>query len=52
MKTITVAGGDLYRLAAVYYGDATLWTVIAQANGMSDPFFSGLMTLVIPDAGQ
>ena len=52
MKTITVAGGDLYHLAAVYYRDPTLWTVIAQANNMSDPFFSGIMTLNIPDAPQ
>lgn len=52
MKTITLAGGDLYRLAAQYYRDASLWTVIAQANGLSDPFFSGVVTLVIPDGAQ
>ncbi len=52
MKTITVAGGNLYQLAAQYLQDATLWTLIASANNMSDPFFSGIVTLNIPDAPQ
>lgn len=53
MRTIQVAGGDLYRLAATYLGDATQWTRIAQANGLSDPVLAGVATLKLPaaDAG-
>ena len=48
MQTITVAGGNLFALAAQYLGDATQWLRIAQANGLSDPMLQGLVTLVIP----
>lgn len=47
-KQITVAGGNLYRIAADHLGDATAWTRIALANGMDDPFFTETKTLVIP----
>lgn len=49
-RTITVNGGSLYALAAEYYSDATLWTVIANANGLVDPELpAGVsMTLSIP----
>jgi hypothetical protein len=46
--TITVAGGTLFDVAAKHYGDATLWTSIAIANGMNDPIISGARKLVIP----
>jgi len=49
MRTVTVAGGDLYRVALREMGDATLWQAIAQANGLSDPVLRGVVTLVIPD---
>ena len=48
MRTIQVAGGDLFRLAATYLGDATQWVRIAQLNGLSDPMLSGVVTLRIP----
>lgn len=48
MQTIQVAGGNLYRIAAVYLGDATQWVRIAQLNNLSDPMLSGTMTLLIP----
>ncbi len=48
MQTITVAGGDLYRLAADLLGDATQWLRIAQLNGLSDPVLDGVVTLAIP----
>ena len=48
MNTITVAGGNLFAIAAQQYGDATAWLQIARANGLSDPFLSGLVTLTIP----
>jgi nucleoid-associated protein YgaU len=50
MKTITLAGGTLYRLALTEYGDPTAWWRIAQANGLSDPVLTGTVTLVIPPA--
>ena len=51
---VTVAGGDLYRLALQHLGDATQWTRIAQANGLTDPVLTGLVTLKMPaaDAAQ
>lgn len=36
-QIITVNGGSLFQLAAKYYGNAVLWTTIAQANGLVDP---------------
>ncbi len=49
MQTITVAGGNLFAIAAQYLGDATQWIRIAQQNGLTDPMLSGLVTLTIPD---
>jgi len=48
MRTVTVAGGDLYRLALQYLGSAEQWNRIAQANGLADPVITGLVTLRIP----
>lgn len=48
MKIVTVAGGDLFRLALARLGDATQWNRIARANGLSDPVLSGLVTLKLP----
>lgn len=53
---VIVAGGNLFALAAKYYSDATLWTAIAEANksllldgnGFINPFFTGVLNLVIP----
>lgn len=47
-KTVTVAGGSLYDVAAQQYGDANQWTKIANANGLSDPTLTGINTLNIP----
>ena len=49
MQTIQVAGGDLFRVAATYLGDATQWVRIAQLNAISDPWLAGTTTLRIPD---
>jgi hypothetical protein len=46
--TITVAGGDLFHIAAQQLGDATQWIRIAQLNGLADPVISGVTTLQIP----
>jgi hypothetical protein len=48
MKTVTVPGGDLYRVALTYLGDATQATRIATLNGLGDFFLSGSTTLLIP----
>jgi hypothetical protein len=49
MKTITVAGGNLFQIAAAELSDATQWLRIAQLNGLTDPVLSGVTTLLIPD---
>jgi hypothetical protein len=49
---VTQAGGDLYSLAAKQFGDATAWTTIANANGLSDPKLTGVNTLAIPPASD
>ncbi len=48
MKVVTVAGGDLFRLALTQLGDATQWNRIAKLNGLSDPVLAGLITLKLP----
>jgi len=48
MAQITVAGGDLFHVAAQQLGDATQWIRIAQLNGLSDPFLSGVTALTLP----
>ncbi len=48
MNIVTVAGGDLFRLALARLGDATQWNRIARANGLSDPVLVGLITLKLP----
>ena len=45
---MTVAGGNLFALAAKYLGDATQWVRIAQANQLSDPVLNGVVTLTMP----
>jgi hypothetical protein len=47
-STITVAGGDLFHIAAQQLGDATQWIRIAQLNGLSDPMLAGVTTLQLP----
>ncbi|HVB68281.1 MAG TPA: hypothetical protein VNE67_10555 [Acetobacteraceae bacterium] len=49
MQTMTIAGGNLFQLAATELGDATQWIRIAQLNNLSDPMLSGVVTLLIPD---
>ena len=47
-NTLAVAGGNLYAIASAQYGDPTLWTIIAAANGLTDPQISGPTVLTIP----
>lgn len=53
MQTIDVSAADrtLFHLAARFYGDATLWLLIAEANCIGDPMILGIIRgLKIPDA--
>ena len=47
-KTVPTAGGNLFQVAESQYGDATAWTGIAKANGLTDPFIQGTKVLTIP----
>lgn len=52
--TILTSGGNLFALAAKYYGDATMWWWIAQYNNLTDPWLpAGQFSITIPpyDAG-
>ncbi len=48
VRTVTQSGGNLYQVASVQYGDASLWSSIASANDLTDPQLSGINTLTIP----
>jgi nucleoid-associated protein YgaU len=48
--TITMAGGNLFKLAAQAYGDSSQWNRIAAANGLWDFLVVGTVTLAIPPA--
>ena len=50
-KRITVSGADvsLFHVAARELNDATQWIRIAQANGLSDPMLSAVISIFIPD---
>lgn len=48
-RQVPTAGGNLFDRAAALYGDATKWTVLAKANGTTDPNISGVTTLNVPN---
>lgn len=48
IQTITVAGGNLFQIAAQYLGDCTQWNRIASLNGLTDPMLTGTTTLKLP----
>ena len=52
VQTITVAGGNLFQIAAQYLGDASQWNRIAALNGMTDPMLTGLTTLTLPPVSK
>jgi nucleoid-associated protein YgaU len=49
MKTVRVAGGNLYQIALQELNDATQWTRIAELNGLIDPVIVGIVDLKIPE---
>jgi len=52
MKTITVVGNNLFRIAAVQLNDATQWIRIAELNNLSDPMLRGVVTLLVPSTDR
>ena len=50
VTALNVINPNLMALAAQYYGDATQWRTIANANGLTDPQPIGQFTLQIPSA--
>ncbi|MDF7789572.1 hypothetical protein CG435_23455 [Pantoea ananatis] len=48
IRSVTLSGGNLYQVASDQYGDASLWSSIASANGLTDPQLTGINTLTIP----
>lgn len=48
MRTIMVAGTNLFAVAAQELGDATQWYRIAALNNLVDPMTYGLIELQIP----
>lgn len=50
VKTVTTGSTTLLNVAASQYGDARDWTLLAQANGVTDPEVSSITTLVVPAA--
>lgn len=49
MKSVTVVGGNLFRIAADRLDDATQWIRIVQLNRIGDPMLNGVTTLLLPD---
>lgn len=47
-STMTIAGGNLMKIASEVYGDASQWNRIAAANALWDFIVTGTVTLVIP----
>jgi nucleoid-associated protein YgaU len=48
ITTMTIAGGNLMKIASQVYGDATQWNRIASLNGLWDFIIVGTVTLQIP----
>ena len=44
-----VSNTTLFALAARYYGNALYWSVIAAANGLSDPWVTGQANILVPN---
>ncbi len=49
MGSLTIAGGNLFAIAAAQLGDATQWVRIAALNELADPMLQGVVTLALPD---
>jgi hypothetical protein len=47
-RPLTTSGGNLMDIASSAYGDASSWTGIAKANGLTDPVLVGTQTIAVP----
>jgi hypothetical protein len=47
-KQVHVSGTTLFHVALHHMGDALHWPEIAALNGLTDPWVTGLTTLLIP----
>ncbi len=52
MRSITVAGTNLFKIAASTFGDATLWVYFAELNQIRDPFLPGVAVINVPSASS
>jgi uncharacterized membrane protein len=48
VRTVTVAGANLFKLSAQYLGQAEQWNRIASLNGVFDFLLTGVTVLKIP----
>lgn len=48
VRPVTTSGGNLMDMAATAYGDASSWTGIAKANGLTDPVLVGTQQIAVP----
>lgn len=46
-RSVQVIGGSLYALASRFYGDPSLWTVIAAANGLTGAYLSNEKAIIL-----
>jgi nucleoid-associated protein YgaU len=47
-KLIYVSGTTLFQVAEQYLGDALYWTVLAEVNGLTDPWIRGIQQIYLP----
>jgi len=48
-KIDRVSNTTLFHLAAKHFGNALLWTAIAEANDLIDPWIFGQAAIIIPN---
>lgn len=47
-KVLRVSGTTLFQVAMTQTGDPLQWVAIAELNGITDPWITGLTTILIP----
>ena len=48
-RVVQVSNTTLFHLAAKFFGNALLWTAIAEANGLIDPWIFAQTSIIIPN---